>query len=359
MTQTLTVNPARPNLYTSLVAGVQQLYTPKQFPKLVFGETVGVDLFLANDARSGAAGSTPRIAITLDDVTPKAGTFTLSDGVENFIVSGAGATETNGTYRLIAEQFNSHPVWQFIDGATSYFIRRETHGANNTWHLVQADNAAQVPANKYFYSDGQNGGGPQLTGWIVDDDGIAPAPTLASYVETTAALEWDATETEIKAALNKLNLNTGPFGSTVKVAKYANGSFNVFFDTAGNRVALAVNASGIQPVSSASILPVVEGDATTSEQQLIQIKAEPLVFSDGGVAITDGWSMTLNANNANFLKATALEAISANYSIEIVSADLSVDVIARGPVILEPSYLSNGAITPFPPGGGNSLYFRP
>ena len=244
MTQTLTVNAARPNLYTALVASLRQPYTPKQFPKLVFGETVGVNLYLANDAaRSSVYGFTARISITLDDVKPKAGTFTISDGGES-----------------------------------------------------------------------------------------------------TAALEWDATETEIKAALNKLNLNTGPFGCTVTVDKYANGSFNVFFDLVGARPALAVAVSGIQPVSSASILPVVEGDATTREQQFIQIKAEPLVFSDGGVAITDGWSMTLNANNANFLRATALEAISANYSIEIVASDLSVDVIARGPVILEPATFNAAGI---------------
>lgn len=237
MTQTLTVNPARPNLYTSLVAGVQQLYTPKQFPKLVFGETVGVDLYLANDAaRSGVAGFTPRIVVTLDDQKPSAGTFTINDGTD-----------------------------------------------------------------------------------------------------TTVALDWDATETEIKAALNELNLNTGPFGSTVDVTKYSNGSFNVFFDTVGNRVALAVTVSGIQPVSSASILPVVEGSVSTREQQLIQIKAEPLVLSETSTAITDGWSMTINANNAKFMQAVAIEAISANYTIEIIEDSSSnVDVVARGPVILEP-----------------------
>jgi hypothetical protein len=90
-------------------------------------------------------------------------------------------------------------------------------------------------------------------------------------------------------------------------------------------------------VSSASILPVVEGDATTREQQLIQIKAEPLVLSETSTAITDGWSMTINANNAKFMQAVAIEAISANYTIEIIEdASSNVDVVARGPVILEP-----------------------
>ena len=237
MTQTLTVNAARPNLYTALVASLRQPYTPKQFPKLVFGETVGVNLYLANDAaRSSVYGFTARISITLDDVKPKAGTFTISDGGES-----------------------------------------------------------------------------------------------------TAALEWDATETEIKAALNKLNLNTGPFGCTVTVDKYANGSFNVFFDLVGSRPALAVAVSGIQPVSSVQVVSIVEGNATNREQQLIQIKAEPLVLSGTAVGITDGWSMTLDSNNTKFLQAVAVEAISANYTIEIIqSSTAKVDVVARGPVILEP-----------------------
>ena len=237
MTQTLTVNAARPNLYTALVASLRQPYTPKQFPRLVFGETVGVNLYLANDAaRSSVYGFIPRISITLDDVKPKAGTFTISDGGES-----------------------------------------------------------------------------------------------------TAALEWDATETEIEAALNKLNLNTGPFGCTVTVDKYANGSFNVFFDLVGNRAALAVAVSGIQPVSSVQVGTIVEGNATTREQQLIQIKADPLVLSGTAAGITDGWSMTLDSNNTKFLQAVAVEAISANYTIEIIkSSTAKVDVVARGPVILEP-----------------------
>jgi hypothetical protein len=237
MTQTLTVNTARPNLYTALVASVEQPYTPKQFPRLIFGDTIGVNLYLANDARSGAAGSTPKIIITLEDSTPKAGSFTIGDGTQ-----------------------------------------------------------------------------------------------------TTTALDWDATENEIEDALNSLNTNTGPFGSQVDVMKYSNGSFNVVFATVGNRATLTVEASNIQPVSSASILPIVDGSATVREQQLIRIKADPLILADTSTEITDGWLMSLNADNYKFMQATALEAISANYTIQIIEDSSSnVDVVARGPVLLEPS----------------------
>ena len=117
--------------------------------------------------------------LVLGEARPIANGDTVEQSVDAYNVSGAGTTEVNGTYVLIAEQFNSHSVWQFTKGTVSYFIRRETHGANNTWHLVQADSYDQATANKYFYSDGQNGTAPQLTGWTVDTDGSSPAPTLS------------------------------------------------------------------------------------------------------------------------------------------------------------------------------------
>lgn len=116
--------------------------------------------------------------LVIGEPRPIANGDTVEQIVDAYNVSGAGTTEANGIYQLIDEQFNSHPVWQFTNGDDSYFIRRETHGANSTWHLVQADTASQVTANEYLYSDGQNGNHPDLTGWTVDTDGIAPAPTL-------------------------------------------------------------------------------------------------------------------------------------------------------------------------------------
>ena len=242
MTQTITVNTARPNLALSLVAGLSQPYTPKAFPRLVYGETVDVSLYLvdggAYDTRSGVAGSTPRISITLDDSRSTAGTFTISDGTV-----------------------------------------------------------------------------------------------------TTTALPYDATESEVEAALNALNTNTGPNGDKVLVTKFNSGAFSILYDTVGAKGAFTVNASGIQPLSAATITELVAGSATVREEQLIQLKAEPLVFTSGGTEITNGWTISLAATNPNLLRALSLEQgpISANYSIEIVNSSSHVDVVAKGPVILSPS----------------------
>ena len=81
MAHDLTINTARTNLSASLVSSITQPYSPAQFPQLSFGEEVQANLYLtsgdAYDPRSGLAGYTPRIALTLEDQTPQASTFTI------------------------------------------------------------------------------------------------------------------------------------------------------------------------------------------------------------------------------------------------------------------------------------------
>jgi hypothetical protein len=341
MTQTLTANTARANLSTALVAGLSQPFAIKPFPRIVAGETFDVELYLiengAYDTRSGATGYTPRIKITLDDSTPQDGTFTISDGVQNYIVYGAGTSDANGLYTLSAEEFNSHSVWAQKNG--SHYIRRETHGEHNTWHIVQADSATQVTANAYLYADGHGGGGPDLSNWTVDDDGLADAPTLAVSIATTTALDYDALASEVESALNALNENTGPFCDSVLVDKFGNGAFSIVFDTIGNKSPLVADVAGIQPASSATVSAIVDGSASKREEQIIKIAADSLVEVATGVEITNGWNVTIDATGANLLRAVTVAqgAISANYSIEIVADSGAVDVVARGPVILSPA----------------------
>ena len=78
---------------------------------------------------------------------------------------------------------------------------------------------------------------------------------------------------------------------------------------------------------------------------MIQIKAEPLVFTEGGAEITNGWLMNLNANNANFLQAVAKGDISANFTVDLVSPTATVDRLAVGPVILKQSQTDILALT--------------
>ena len=103
MSHTLTVNTARSNVHTALVAAIAQPYTPKAFPTLTFGETVDITLYLvteggAIDARSGATGYTPRVSVLLPTLQPTDGAFTIEASEDAYIVSGAGTSEVNGLY---------------------------------------------------------------------------------------------------------------------------------------------------------------------------------------------------------------------------------------------------------------------
>ena len=98
---------------------------------------------------------------------------------DSYYLYGAGTKEVNGLYVKSDTQFNNHDVWYKDMGSYLYAIRRETHEAHNTWHIIKATavDVAEGAADEYLYSDGSNGSGPTDT-FVVDDDGVAPAPKL-------------------------------------------------------------------------------------------------------------------------------------------------------------------------------------
>ena len=338
MSHTLTANTARSNVNTALVAGIAQPYTPKAFPTLTFGETVDITLYLvteggAIDARSGATGYTPRISVMLPTLAPTSGTFTISDSSDAYVVSGAGTSDVNGEYVRNGDSSNGNPAYTLYDsdGTTAKYNMWSFAGA---WSITSSGIGSSGP-DGFLYFTLSSATTPPESGWESLGEGEDPAPTLAIAGETVE-LEYNASESEIESELNAMNSDTGPFGDLVTVTKFADGTFSIRFDSVGAQTELTVSASGIQPTSAASVLPLVEGDATTREEQLIRILADPLVFEDSAAQIFNGWTMTLDADNAKILRATAAEqgAISANYKIEIVNADSTADVVAQGPVII-------------------------
>jgi len=189
--------------------------------------------------------------------------------------------------------------------------------------------------DSYDARSGVAGYTPRIVLTLADQKPQSGTFTISDGTDTTTALDYDATETEIETALNALNTDTGPYGDLVTVQKEQNGTFSVLFDSNGSQTELTVDDSGISPTSSTSVFPIIEGGAFTRNKQLIHIKADPLLFADGGAEITNGWRMTLNANNANFLAAIADGDISANYAIQLVAPDSTTDTLATGPVILK------------------------
>lgn len=209
---------------------------------------------------------------------------------------------------------------------------------------VQA-NLYLTDGDTYDARSGLAGYTPRIAITLEDQTPKAGTFTIKASSEETAALDWDATASEVEAALNALNDNTGPFGDFVSVTKYTDGAFLIVFDSVNDKNLLEVEAGGLLPTCAGSVVPIVEGSPTAREQQMIQIKAEPLVFAEGGAEITNGWLMTLNANNANFLQAVAKGDISANFTVDLVSPTSTVDRLSIGPVILKQSQTDILALT--------------
>ena len=106
---------------------------------------------------------------------------TVAYAEDSYYIYGAGVSSVNGLYIKSDTQFNNHDVWYKDMGDYLYVIRRETHDTHNTWHLVKATavDVAQGAADEYLYYDGNNGSGP-IDAFVVDDDGVGPAPRLVN-----------------------------------------------------------------------------------------------------------------------------------------------------------------------------------
>jgi hypothetical protein len=146
---------------------------------------------------------------------------------DSFNVYGCGIEAVNGLYTLSSDQFNGHSVWELTTGEKPYYIRRETHNENNTWHLVQADSPTQDTANEYLYSDGHNGSVPTESGWSVDVDGVAPTPItqatseIDEYIGHWDGNKWqgnDPTRLSAYPDQNGIRIANGPQSGVVYVA---------------------------------------------------------------------------------------------------------------------------------------------
>jgi len=161
--------------------------------------------------------------------------------------------------------------------------------------------------------------------------------TITDGTDTTSALDYDASATDVQTALNALNTNTGPDGITVTVIKYGTGQYQITGDSAGAISALTVDASAITPQSSAQSYEITAGDSSTAEVQVISILSDALVTSSQN-SITNGWSVTLDCATSRVLRAVSEGGGSAtlDFRIEDVnSGDATIrETIATGTVTM-------------------------
>lgn len=182
--------------------------------------------------------------------------------------------------------------------------------------LPQIVEGETVSANLYLVNsagsyDSRSGSGSVAVAVSISSRGKAATSgtfTLTDGVDTTAAINFDASAQAVEDALNALNSNTGAFGSRVIVTKLAAGSYRIIFNDAGSRADLTGTSINLAPESEVTVGTSVPGtiDAnitgftitgTNTIMDGTWTKDESLVF--GKVAFSNGnngairWTGTL------------------------------------------------------------------
>jgi len=172
--------------------------------------------------------------------------------------------------------------------------------------------------------------------------------TLTDGTDTTSALAYNATATEIQTALNLLNSSTGPFADTVVVTGTFP-DFKVKWDTNGAVAILAVGTAGnlLTPASGIGLAEVTAGDGSTREEQSIHFAQTPVVYQATWTPITDGWEAQVTF--ATFELADYLSGSeSADIWFEVEITDGSGDRVTRAQAktTVHGEVISNEALQP-------------
>jgi len=177
-------------------------------------------------------------------------------------------------------------------------VREFVQGAEQTINLYLID-----PDGSYDSRSGTGGVGVKVSIAARNAQPTQGTFTLTDGTATTSAITYNASAATVEAALNALNSNTGPSGDLVDVVKKGDGCYVVTYRTVGAVATLAGTSVDLSPESSIVGAESIAGDATTREQQVIELTAQPLIFQDTWAQITNGWSATLSANNTRIVQA--------------------------------------------------------
>lgn len=118
--------------------------------------------------------------------------------------------------------------------------------------------------------------------------GDIAAPTLGTFTltfgaDTTAALSYNATATQVAAALNALASITSAGG--VAVTGPDSGPYQVVFTSAGSRTAITGNADLLYPLSSISVYEARAGASGVNEIQVVVLDRQPAALAETWTAI--------------------------------------------------------------------------
>jgi len=324
MARDLFINTDSGSIETAVVSGLTQPRKPIPMWTIVDGETQGINLYLVKsngtyDDLSGSSEASVKVSITKPDAEPANGTFTLIDslGAETsainysasasavesalnalnnysgfrsdiFVVSGAGTTAANGTYRK--DGTHGGKIRVTIEGGATNIDSIKWETVDSSWKIYESGN--------YVYSSFDNVSDPSLvTNWTATIPGINPVPTITN----TATL--------------------------VDVSKQKDSFYSVIARTAGETSALTGKSINLTPESSITSSISIAGDATTRAQQIIEVRRQPAIYTSTWSTITNGFSGTFDANTARLAQAI-IDTPNDAFMMEI---KVNGDAIARVP----------------------------
>lgn len=150
--------------------------------------------------------------------------------------------------------------------------------------------------------------------------------TISDDSGATTSIGYDDSGAAVEAALNALNSGTGPNGGLVDVTKKATGCYLIVWRKVGARNALTGTSETLSPESSVVGSLSVTGTASIRCQQIVELMAQPIIYSATWAQITNGWSGTLNANNAR-----VVQSLGSSSSIPVyIEVKIDDTVLAQG-----------------------------
>lgn len=111
----------------------------------------------------------------------------------------------------------------------------------------------------------------------VNESPTAGTWTLTFGGDTTAALPYNATTSQVQTALNALASITSAGGVTVEKVGDA---YSIAFNTAGDRGPVTGSPGSLVPLSSIAIQTLQEGTVSLPEVILAQVKVRPIAFTE-------------------------------------------------------------------------------
>lgn len=170
--------------------------------------------------------------------------------------------------------------------------------------------------------------------------------TLTDGVDTTSALAYSITATDLQTALNALNASAGPFSDTVTVTGSVTGPYKITWDSNGSQTALAVGTAGnlLTPLSDITVSEIQDGTGALQEIQSVSLFQQPLVLVTSWTISGTTATASVDLSNFNLYQAVidAGGEVSKTVEIEITDAVGDIATLLQRPATISAEVLPNG-----------------